>query len=95
MKQQFVVVVYDISNDRRRVKLHNLLRDYGTAVQYSVFECYLDQKRMAQMKQRVIKLIKPSVDHVRFYHLCEACLKRIEIPGKREVLTEPPKAVVV
>jgi CRISPR-associated protein Cas2 len=95
MKQQFIVVVYDISNDRRRVKLHNLLKDFGTPVQYSVFECYLDTKRRMKMQQRVLKLIKPKVDHVRFYLLCESCLKRVEIPGDWEVLTEPPKALVV
>ena len=42
MGKQFIVVVYDISNDKRRVKLHNLLKDYGTPVQYSVLECYLE-----------------------------------------------------
>jgi CRISPR-associated protein Cas2 len=95
MNRQFIVVVYDISNDRRRVKLHNLLRDYGTPVQYSVFECYLKPKRADAMKARVVKLIKPKVDSVRFYTLCEACLKRVEVPGAEEVLTEPPDALVV
>jgi CRISPR-associated protein Cas2 len=95
MSHQFIVVVYDISNDRRRVKLHNLLRDYGTPVQYSVFECYLKPKRAAAMKKRVVKLIKEKVDSVRFYTLCEGCLKRIEVPGTEELLTEPPDALVV
>ena len=95
MSRQFIVVVYDISNDRRRVKLHNLLRDYGTPVQYSVFECYLKPKRAATMKKSVIKLIKEKVDSVRFYTLCEACLKRIEVPGLRELHTDPPDAIVV
>jgi len=95
MDRQFIVVVYDISNDRRRVKLHNLLRDYGTPVQYSVFECYLKPDRAEKMKKSVIKLIKKKVDHVRFYTLCKSCLKRIEVPGSREVLTEPPDALVV
>ena len=50
MSDQFVLVVYDISNDRRRTKLHNLLLDYGSPVQYSVFECLLDEKRLKKMK---------------------------------------------
>ena len=53
MGRQFIVVVYDISNDRRRVKLHNLFRDYGTPVQYSVFECYLKQDRPVKSKENV------------------------------------------
>ena len=95
MSRQLIVVVYDISNDRRRVRLHNLLRDYGTPVQYSVFECFLKRKRAAAMKRRVVKLIKAKVDSVRFYTLCAACLKRIEVPGAAEELTEPPDAIVV
>jgi CRISPR-associated protein Cas2 len=95
MSDQFIVVVYDISNDRRRVKLHNLLRDYGTPVQYSVFECYLNPKRASEMKKRVVKLIKQKVDSVRFYTLCEACLKRIEVPGVEDILKETPDAIVV
>jgi len=95
MNPQFIVVVYDISDDRRRVKLHNLLRDYGTPVQYSVFERYLEPKRAAKMKALVVKLIKKKKDSVRFYTLCEACVKRIEVPGSKEVLTEPPDAIVV
>lgn len=95
MSRQFIVVVYDISNDRRRTKLHNLLRDYGTPVQYSVFECYLDPKRAAAMKKRVVKLIRENVDSVRFYTLCESCLKRVEVPGGSDVLTEPPDAIII
>ena len=32
------VVVYDISDSRRRRRLHDQLLNYGTGVQYSVFE---------------------------------------------------------
>lgn len=95
MGKQFVIVVYDISNDKRRVKLHNLLKDYGTPVQYSVFECYLETREIAIMKKSVIKLIKKKVDSVRFYTLCDACKKRIEEPGIKEIMLEPPDALVV
>lgn len=33
------VIVYDISNNKRRTKLHTALKNYGSPVQYSVFEC--------------------------------------------------------
>ena len=95
MGKQFIVVVYDISNDKRRVKLHNLLKDYGTPVQYSVFECYLETRQIEEMKKSVIKLIKKKVDSVRFYTLCDMCVKRIDTPGSEEVILEPPDALVV
>ncbi len=38
----FVVVAYDIPDDKRRLKVMNTLLDYGgTRVNYSVFECML------------------------------------------------------
>lgn len=35
----FYVVVYDISSDKQRKKVSDLLEGYGLRVQYSVFEC--------------------------------------------------------
>lgn len=95
MKKKFVVIVYDISNDRRRVKLHNLLKDYGTPVQYSVFECSLSKEKETEMKRRVIKLIKKKVDRIRYYPLCESCIKKIEAPGEKDILEKQLETIVV
>jgi len=71
-------VVYDISVDRRRTKLHNVLLDFGTPVQYSVFECWLTPKDIRRMQARVNKVIRPRKDHVRYYFLCAACADRVQ-----------------
>jgi len=88
VSRQFVVVVYDISSDRRRTKLHDALLQYGSPVQYSVFECLLDEKGLAQMRRAVRKVIRPKVDQVRYYYLCQACLKKVEVTSGPEVLGE-------
>ena len=91
----FYVVVYDISHDRRRTRLHNRLLDYGSPVQYSVFECILDAKRLARMKKMIKRTIKESEDQVRIYHLCEACLQKTWLSrASVEVLDDPPAIVV-
>lgn len=90
----FVLVVYDISHDRRRTKLHDTLLDFGTPVQYSVFECILDEKRLAKMKEAVGRVIKPRQDRVRFYYLCQSCLTRTEITSGPEVLHETEAVIV-
>ena len=95
MPKQFVVVVYDISNDRRRTKLHNALLNYGSPVQYSVFECLLDDKELAQMKKATARVIKPRVDRVRYYYLCARCLRKTEVTSGVEVLHEEPGAIIV
>ncbi len=87
-KKQFVVVVYDVSNTKRRTKLHNRLKDFGTPVQYSVFECLLDKAQMQAMKNAVARLIKPRLDSIRYYPLCTDCLKKIEVTTGPEVLHE-------
>lgn len=96
MGKQFVLVVYDISNDRRRTRLHDTLLDYGTPVQYSVFECLLDEKGLARMKRAVRRVIRPRSDHVRFYYLCAECVRKTEVTGGgAEVSGEEPEAIVV
>ncbi len=95
MTKQFVLVVYDISNDRRRTKLHDTLLNYGTPVQYSVFECLLDEKELARMKRATAKVVRPRVDRVRYYYLCAACVGKTEVLGGVEVLREEPEALVV
>ena len=92
--KQFVVVVYDISNDRRRTKLHDALLDYGTPVQYSVFECLLDEDGLRRMKQAIGRVIRPRVDRVRYYYLCQGCLKKVEVTSGVEVLSEEDTIVV-
>jgi len=91
---QFVVVVYDISSDRRRTRLHNVLLDYGTPVQYSVFECLLDKEGLARMKRAIGKAIRPRVDRVRYYYLCQKCLEKVEITSGVEVLSEEEVIIV-
>jgi len=83
---QFVLVAYDISHNGRRTKLHNALKDFGTPVQYSVFECLLEPKQLLKMKQAVTKIIKPRVDQVRYYPICNGCLQKVEITSGRELL---------
>ena len=90
----FVLIVYDISNDKRRTKLHDTLLDYGTAVQYSVFECIGDKKHLKKMKQAVMRTIKPKKDRVRFYTLCQRCLSLTEVTSGPEVLHETQTVLI-
>lgn len=94
MASQLVVVVYDISNDRRRTRLHDRLLGYGSPVQYSVFECLLDQRRLAEMKKLVRKTIHPRSDHVRYYFLCQACAARTVVTSGPAVLAEVQAIIV-
>jgi CRISPR-associated protein Cas2 len=91
---QFIVVVYDISNDKRRTKLHKRLKDFGDPVQYSVFECLLEADEFERLKKAVRRIIRPRLDHVRYYVLCGACRGKIEVIGPKEVSGEKEVMVV-
>lgn len=90
----FYLVVYDITNNKRRNRVHKLLLDYGTPVQYSVFECLITTDERKELEILIKKKIKPQLDHVRFYRICGACQKEIGIIGRSEV-TQDKSAFVV
>ena len=93
--EKFILIVYDISVDRRRTKLHDALLDFGTPVQYSVFECLLTVKQEERMRKKVMKVIRPKKDQVRFYTLCTDCLGKVQVTSGKEVLTSQPNSVIV
>jgi CRISPR-associated protein Cas2 len=79
VKRTFVVVAYDVSDDKRRTRLHKKLKAYGLAVQYSVFECLLNRDQIKQMKKMIQDHVKTTAgDRVRYYCLCESCRARIQ-----------------
>ena len=49
------VVSYDIPDDRRRTRVHSALTGFGTWVQYSVFECFLDRKQRMLLEARLLE----------------------------------------
>jgi len=78
-KKVFVVVAYDITDDKRRALLHRRLKKFGIGVQYSVFECLLTLAQVKKMQKLVESTIKTKDDdRVRYYFLCEGCRKRIQ-----------------
>jgi CRISPR-associated protein Cas2 len=77
----FVVVSYDIPNDKRRTKVMKLLKNYGNHVQYSVFECDVKREVFLVLRARLGKLLAPKEDNVRFYFLDADAVAKIECVG--------------
>ena len=74
----FVVVCYDIPNDRRRLKVGKILEGFGARVQKSVFECDLKLQHLQKLKQKLAKVLKDE-DSLRYYYLCAQCLPKVEV----------------
>lgn len=91
----FVVISYDIGNDRRRLKAANLLLDYGgERVQRSVFECYIIANHLKRLQQRLEDLIDEESDSVRLYVLCESCRPRAVCMGAAKPTDEPGLRII-
>ncbi len=80
-EKSLLLVSYDIIDDKRRNTVAKRLQDFGQRVQYSVFECFLNQMEYQKMKERITKAIDPEKDNIRIYKLCQGCSKRIESIG--------------
>lgn len=82
----YTIVSYDIADDARRVKVAKLMEDYGTRVQYSVFDCILDLAARAQLEHGLENIIDPTHDSVRFYPICRRCVRDIRIFGRGHIV---------
>jgi CRISPR-associated protein Cas2 len=89
----YLVISYDIQSDQRRTKIHNVLKNYGSWIQYSVFECDIDKKDYLRLRHQLEQLIDPAgEDSLRFYLLCEECKRKIERIGG---ITPPENGAII
>ena len=85
----FIIVAYDIVENKRRTKIMKTLKGYGFHVQKSVFECFLNERQLLRLKGIIGGLIDENEDSVRFYRLPEDLSAQVEILGQGEVSKNP------
>lgn len=78
----YIVIAYDVVDDRRRNRVFKTLKNHGQHVQYSVFECELKRRDFTRLRDRLEQTINPAEDNVRFYFLDLDAVNRIEEMGK-------------
>jgi CRISPR-associated protein Cas2 len=91
-----VLITYDVNTEtaegRRRLrKVAKECVNYGQRVQNSVFECVADAGQLLKIKDKLIKLIDPTVDSLRFYALGNNYQSKVEHYGAKASfdVTEP------
>ena len=80
----FYIVSYDIPDDKKRAKVAKTMLDFGTRVQYSVFECIMEEKLLEKMTAKLTKMVSAE-DSVRIYALCAKCEKVVTVLGDGEI----------
>ena len=76
-KKNFVVVVYDIADDKRRAQVVKILEKVGLRINFSVFECMLTDSQYEQLKQDISQKINIKYDSVVYYPICLGCYSKI------------------
>ncbi len=81
-----VLVTYDVNTEtaagRKRLrKVAKVCVNYGQRVQNSVFECLLDSAQLTVFKSKLLALIDPEKDSLRFYQLGNHYQKKVEHVG--------------
>lgn len=91
----FVVVAYDIADNRRRRAVVRLLEGAGERVQWSVFECELPPGQLMSLRQSVAQVVEAGEDQIRWYFLCQECKRVIASEGQGPPPLEDESFVVV
>jgi CRISPR-associated protein Cas2 len=84
-----VVIAYDVNTEtpegkRRLRRVADLCEDFGQRVQFSVFECLLDNAQWIRLRKNLVDEIDPQTDSLRFYFLGSHWQTRVEHVGARK-----------
>lgn len=69
-----VLVAYDVNTEtkagRRRLrKVATTCKDFGQRVQFSVFECRVNEAQYESLRERLLKILDKEQDSLRIYRL--------------------------
>jgi len=86
-----VLVSYDVRTQdpdgaRRLRRIAKACRDFGQRAQYSVFEIEVDAAQWVALKARLMQIIAPAQDSLRFYYLGQHWRSKVEHIGAKPVL---------
>ena len=68
-KKVFVLIIYDIIDNKKRTKFAKQMAGYGFRVQKSAFEALLEEAQLRKLEKEIPKYIDNEVDSVRLYRM--------------------------
>lgn len=93
-----VLITYDVNTEDApgRKRLRQIAKqcvNYGQRVQNSVFECILDAAQCKALQHKLIQLMNPDKDSLRFYYLGNHYQTKVEHFGAKQ--TYEPEGVLM
>ena len=79
---RLVILIYDVASNKRRTKLHALLKQYGVPVQESAFEARLTPSERTQLLGRIEELLVSKEDRFVMYVVPPAHEEAIAVVGQ-------------
>ena len=80
-KEMLTVVAYDIADAKRLARVAAVCEDFGVRVQYSVFECHLDEDEFADFWLELEEQIDEKEDRLVAYKIDARCAKETMTAG--------------
>jgi CRISPR-associated protein Cas2 len=68
-KKVYILIIYDIVSNKRRVKLSKVLEGYGFRIQKSAFEALINIKLYKKILNEIPRYINEKEDSVRVYKI--------------------------
>ena len=75
------VVAYDITEPKRLARVAKVCEDYGVRVQYSIFECRLDEDEFTDFWLKLLEEIDDDEDRMVAYKIDARCAKETLTAG--------------
>ena len=75
------LVAYDISDPKRLARVARVCEDYGTRVQYSMFECRLEETEFEDFWLKLLEEIDEDEDRLVAYKIDARCAKETLTAG--------------
>ncbi|MAE17227.1 MAG: CRISPR-associated endonuclease Cas2 [Deltaproteobacteria bacterium] len=86
-----ILVSYDVSTvekeGRRRLRrVAKACQNFGQRVQFSVFECQVNEMQREELERILLEIIDEDEDSLRFYRLTEPLEKHRQEYGKKKAV---------
>lgn len=83
------MICYDMTSNKKRRKVAEILKDYGRRVQYSVFECEISRRQFEVLYAKLADLAEGMDDgNIRIYQIAKEEMEKIAILGNASCVRE-------
>ncbi|MFQ6089576.1 MAG: CRISPR-associated endonuclease Cas2 [Methanosarcinales archaeon] len=90
------LVIYDISDDKKRTRLSKKLFSFGlTRIQYSAFKGELNPHDRGVLVKKVKRYLSSDRDSIYVIPLCKKCFRLVDIVSEKEISLSEERIKIV